>query len=372
VEGPYVDALLVEWKRYLDMLGGTPVVREIHLGGGTPTFFSTDNLHHLVTAILRDVYRDDDFSGSFEGHPNNTTAAHLKVLYDAGFRRVSFGVQDLDLKVQKAIHRIQPFDNLVTVTEQARATGYSSVSFDLVYGLPFQTVTSISRTVERVLALRPDRLAFYSYAHVPWLRPGQRGYSEKDLPQGTLKRELYERGKSMLLKEGYTNIGMDHFALPHDDLFSAHVHGKLHRNFMGYTTSESDLLIGLGASAISDAFYGYAQNEKRVESYLRAIRENGLAVIKGHVLTEDELCRRACILQLSCRGSLAPELMEKVIDADIEGKLSVMEEDVLIKLSPEVGLLVTDTGRPFLRNICSVFDQYFGKTGNQPMYSKSI
>src|SRR5690606_30790175 len=221
----------------------------------------------LLDGILEDseVHPLHDFS--FEGHPNNTTEDHLQTLYDIGFRRVSFGIQDLDLKVQQAINRLQPFKNVQIVTDAARRIGYTSINFDLIYGLPFQSLESIEFTINKVQLLMPERIAFYSYAHVPWHKPSQRGYSEADLPSNDAKRKLYELGRDKLLKMGYTDIGMDHFSLPNDTLTIAAEQKKLHRNFMGYTVSNTDLLLGLGCSAISDAKYAYMQNEKVVEPY---------------------------------------------------------------------------------------------------------
>jgi oxygen-independent coproporphyrinogen-3 oxidase len=190
VEIPYIQAILKEWEYYKKVFGGIPQVRELHLGGGTPTFFSGENLDWLITYLLEGVELHPEFEFSFEGHPNNTTADHLQKLYDVGFSRVSFGVQDLDEKVQRTINRIQPYENLERATREAREIGYKSVSFDLIYGLPFQTPESISRTFEKVLTLIPDRIAFYSYAHVPWLKPGQRGYEDNDLPSQGTKRNL--------------------------------------------------------------------------------------------------------------------------------------------------------------------------------------
>lgn len=258
VEDPYIEAVLEEWQMYKQIFGKKPILRELHLGGGTPTFFSPENLKWLVSTILKDVeiYPVHDFS--FEGHPNNTTVEHLQVLYDQGFRRVSFGVQDLDLKVQVAINRIQPFKNVKHVTEAAREIGYTSINFDLIYGLPFQVLKGVGETIDKVGELMPDRIAFYSYAHVPWLKTGQRGYADEDLPDNEEKRRLYELGKEKLTALGYEDIGMDHFSLPEDTLYKAAKNGTLHRNFMGYTVCNTELLIGLGTSAISDAKYGYA------------------------------------------------------------------------------------------------------------------
>ncbi|MBT1703739.1 oxygen-independent coproporphyrinogen III oxidase [Chryseosolibacter indicus] len=372
VEIPYIQSILKEWEGYKNIFGRKPIIRELHLGGGTPTFFSPENLRWLISYILEDVEVHQDFEFSFEGHPNNTTREHLQTLFDLGFRRVSFGVQDLNEKVQQTIHRIQPFENLQKVTLQAREIGYQSVSYDLVYGLPFQTPFTVTDTLEQVLTLKPDRLAFYSYAHVPWLKPGQRGYEDADLPSQALKRHLYEIGRHMLKKNDYADIGMDHFALRHDSLFKAHIAGKLHRNFMGYTTTNTDLLIGLGSSAISDAKYAYAQNLKKVEDYMADIKTNGSAVFKGHMLTDEDLIIRKCILDISCNGKLSESLLQQVVDKNILDTLIEMEKEGILYLD-DSGLRVTTAGAPFIRNICKVFDQRMSTQEDQvQIFSKAI
>jgi len=371
IEVPYIRALLKEWEHYRQVFGSTPVIRELHLGGGTPTFFSPQNLRWLITYLLEGVDVHDDITFSFEGHPNNTTREHLQQLYELGFNRVSFGVQDLDEKVQQTINRIQPYENLKNVTEAARAIGYTSVSFDLIYGLPFQTPFTVSDTLDKILTLKPDRLAFYSYAHVPWLRPGQRGYGDSDLPSGSLKRHLYEIGRYKLRKAGYIDIGMDHFALRSDALFRAHIEGNLHRNFMGYTTTNTDLLIGLGASAISDAKYGYVQNRKKVEDYLTSLQEDGSAIFKGHLMTEEDEVIRECILEISCKSELSSNLLEKVMDDVMEEKLLAMEEEGILYFY-EGGLKVTSAGEPFLRNICRVFDKRQDMALGEQLFSRAV
>ena len=287
VETPYLETVLKEWDLYLKMFGSgemeagssssqtlkpsnsnKPKLKELHLGGGTPTFFSPENLKILLEKIFETVEIADNPEFSFEGHPNNTTKEHLQTLYDLGFRRCSFGVQDYDPKVQKAINRIQPFENVERVTNWAKEIGYKGISHDLVFGLPHQTWEKMEETIHKTLALKPDRLAFYSYAHVPWIKGvGQRGFDENDLPSGEEKRKLYENGKKLLEDLGYREIGMDHFALEHDDLYQSMISGNIHRNFMGYSSSKTQLMIGLGMSAISDSWYAFAQNEKTVEDY---------------------------------------------------------------------------------------------------------
>lgn len=371
IEIPYIQAILKEWENYRKLFGRTPAIREIHLGGGTPTFFSPLNLQWLISSILEDADIHPHYEFSFEGHPNNTTQEHLRTLFDLGFSRVSFGVQDLDEQVQKTINRIQPLENLERVTDFSRKIGFESVSFDLVYGLPFQNPFTVSDTMDKILLLKPDRISFYSYAHVPWLKPGQRGYEDTDLPSGTLKRHLYEIGRHKLRKAGYEDIGMDHFALRHDSLFRAHQTHKLHRNFMGYTTSNTDLLIGLGASAISDGKYAYAQNLKKVEDYMASVKEKGFAVTKGHFLSDEDKLIRQCILQISCQGELSANLLEQVANAAILSALTEMEKEGILYLY-DGGLKVRAAGEPFIRNICRVFDKRMDSQREEPAFSRAI
>jgi oxygen-independent coproporphyrinogen III oxidase len=355
VEIQYIRTLLKEWGMYKKIFGSTPQIRELHLGGGTPTFFSPENLKWLLSGLLEETDLHESFEFSFEGHPNNTTAEHLKVLYDLGFRRVSFGVQDLDEKVQRTINRIQPFENLERVTKLSRDIGYNSISFDLIYGLPFQTSLSVIDTIEKVLTLRPDRVSYYSYAHVPWIKPGQRGYEDADLPTDIVKRQLYEIGRALLKTEGYEDVGMDHFALRHDTLFQAQAHGKLHRNFMGYTTSETDLLVGLGTSAISDAKYAYAQNVKKVEEYTASINNDRLAVLKGHLQTHQDLFLKKCILDVACQGVIRQQSLLKIGSDSLVSALGELAELGIISYNID-GFQVTEFGRTFIRNVCSLFD----------------
>jgi oxygen-independent coproporphyrinogen-3 oxidase len=372
VEGRYVATVLKEWELYKQRFDDAPQIREIHLGGGTPTFFSSENLANLINGLLAGCRVHPEHEFSFEGHPNNTTADQLRALYDLGFRRVSFGVQDLNLKVQQAINRIQPFSNLERVVRESREIGYTSVSFDLIYGLPYQTLQTVQDTVQQVITLRPDRIAFYSYAHVPWIKPGQRGYEDADLPGDVVKRSLYESGRRMFLDAGYIDIGMDHFSLPEDSLAVAANEGRLHRNFMGYTTNQTDLLIGLGTSSISDAKYAYAQNLKKVEEYQQKIDAQESAVFKGHLQSEEDIRVRRAILDIACQGKLSASELALLQSEEIAGQLLVMEEEGLIRLSD--GLEVTANGRIFIRNICHVFDLR-AKAGVKPsgqIFSKAI
>lgn len=359
VEEVYIEALLREWQMYLQVFGQKPRIKEIHLGGGTPTFFAPEHLEVLLKRILEPCTVAEHPAFSFEGHPNNTTRQHLQVLYRLGFRRVSFGVQDYDLKVQTAINRIQPFFQVKQVTEDARAIGYNSISHDLVFGLPFQTWEAMEKTIYRTMELKPDRLAFYSYAHVPWIKGnGQRGFDEADLPSPEEKRRLYENGKALLQELGYHEVGMDHFALPHDELHQSMHNGSIHRNFMGYSASSTQLLIGLGVSSISDTWYGFAQNEKTLEDYYARLQNGELPIFRGHLLNDEDLIIRRHILNLMCLlhtswsepGMQFPALPETL------SLLREMEEDDLISIQ-DSGLEVKEAGRPFIRNICMAFDQ---------------
>lgn len=360
VEEPYINALLKEWELYCELFEQKPIIKEIHLGGGTPTFFSTTHLTQLINGILKSAQVHPLHEFSFEGHPNNTTKEHLQTLYDLGFRRVSFGVQDYSPTVQQAIHRIQPFSNVAKVTFWAKEIGYTSVGHDLIFGLPFQSIENITDTIEKTKSLNPDRLAFYSYAHVPWIKGnGQRGFNEKDLPKDQEKRMLYEIGKKMLLDKDYHEIGMDHFALESDSLFQSFNKGTLHRNFMGYSSSKTQLMIGLGVSAIGDSWYSFAQNEKSLEKYYDLLHQNQLPIYRGHVLTPEDLIVRKHILNLMCQfktswkdsGNQIPEITE------IISQLKEMEKDQLIEVNlDQQELTVTEKGKPFVRNVCMAFD----------------
>jgi len=357
VEEPYIKAVLKEWMMYREIMKEVPVIREIHLGGGTPTFFSADNLYLLINGLLDGVHIHPEAEFSFEAHPDNTTVEHLQTLFDLGFRRLSLGIQDFDPKVQFIINRHQSFEQVQAVTENARRIGYTSINYDLIYGLPLQTMEGLASSIHQVAELMPDRIAFYSYAHVPWIKPGQRRFTEQDLPDAHDKGKLYEIGRGLLKSYGYSEIGMDHFALPDDALFSAELSGNLHRNFMGYTHHHTQLLIGLGVSSISDSLYAFAQNVKVVEDYLRLVNEGELPVFKGHILTEDDLIIREHILNIMCKGATTwnhqKQPRPSLIDAFL--RLVPLADDGLIDLDSS-GLKVTPEGKRFLRNICMALD----------------
>lgn len=358
VEQPYIQAVLKEWDLYCQLLGDIPQIKEIHLGGGTPTFFSVEHLQQLIHGILAKATIADGYEFSFEGHPNNTTKAHLQALYDLGFRRVSYGVQDYNENVQKAIHRIQPFENVEKVTKWAREIGYESISHDLVFGLPFQNLEDVLNTIDLTNSLLPDRLAFYSYAHVPWIKGnGQRGFKDHDVPKDDEKRTLYEEGKNKLLAHGYHEIGMDHFALDRDGMYQSFKAGTLHRNFMGYTSSKTQVMIGLGVSSISDSWYSFAQNEKVLEDYYARLEKNEIPVFKGHVLSPEDLKIRKHILNLMCtfETSWKEPSMDFPERVDVIQQLFEMQQDGLLQIGND-RIVITEQGKPFVRNICMAFD----------------
>jgi len=374
VEDPYISSVLKEWAMYRSLLPTTPVIREIHLGGGTPTFFSPDNLEQLIKGITKDAIVKDNHEFSIEVHPNYTTEEHIKRLASVGFNRISLGVQDFDPKVQFVINRIQSFEKTKEVVDWARKYQYTSINIDLVYGLPHQTVNSVEHTVELIKTLMPDRIAFYSYAHVPWKSKVQRRYSEADLPAAADKWAMYSRGRELLEAAGFQPIGMDHFALANDKLFTAAREGKLHRNFMGYTTTRSKLIIGLGVSSISDAWYGFAQNEKEVEAYEEKIKQGILPLVHGHQLSEEDTVIRKKILELMCENEtvldhplLDPAFIESAFD-----KLVLLEADELVKLSGR-RIQVTEKGMSFIRIISAAIDAYLWRNhSGANTFSKAI
>lgn len=358
VENQYIDAVLKEWAMYCNILEKKPIIKEIHLGGGTPTFFSAKNLETLINGIFCYAEKAKEYEFSFEGHPNNTTRAQLQKLYDLGFRRVSFGVQDYSEKVQKAINRVQPFHSVAKVTFWAKEIGYTSIGHDIIFGLPFQELDDIVDTIEKTNSLQPDRLAFYSYAHVPWIKGnGQRGFNEEDIPKDESKRVLYEVGKVLLTEFDYHEIGMDHFALKSDSLYYSFDSGKLHRNFMGYSSSKTQLMIGLGVSSISDSWYSFAQNVKNLEEYYQLIEADKLPIFRGHLLTDEDLIIRKHILNLMCQFETSWKDKTQYVDEipEILIQLKEMELDGLLEIDKD-GIRVTEAGKPFVRNICMAFD----------------
>lgn len=359
VEESYIETVLKEWTLYTALVNEKPIIKELHLGGGTPTFFSEKNLERLITGILQNAKKHEEYEFSFEGHPNNTTKKHLQTLFNLGFTRVSFGVQDYNEKVQKAINRVQTFSSVKQVTDWAREIGYTSVSHDIIFGLPHQTRENIIYTINKTKELLPDRISFYSYAHVPWVKGvGQRGFNENDLPKNEEKRELYEIGKELFSSLGYEEIGMDHFALQSDSLFKATLNKTLHRNFMGYTSNKTEVMVGLGMSAISDSWSAFAQNVKTLKEYQSLVNEGVIPVFRGHVLSNEDKVIRKHILNIMCRFYTNWSKKSSQIK-NISDHLELLKEmvkDEIIEVDNH-SLKVKPNARPFVRNVCMAFDK---------------
>lgn len=372
-ETPYVDLVLKEWQLYLEKapeLLEKPL-KHIHLGGGTPTFLSADALTQLLRPILsRAKINPQDFEGSIEVDPRRTNAAQLKALRDLGFNRVSMGVQDFNPEVQRLVNRIQPFEITANLTQAARDIGYTSVNFDLIYGLAKQSAESIRATAEATVQLRPDRIALYSFALVPWIKPAQRLFKDEDLPKAGEKRELYEIARSVLLDAGYLEVGMDHFALPTDNLCLAMKEKRLHRNFMGYTDQRTEVLLGLGVSSISETPHSFHQNEKVMPLYEAALNEGRLPTLRGHVLTEEDKVRRQQILKLMTDFEV--KFVDEIQEAQSKEFLQEMINDDLVEIRDHK-LIVKEAGRPFLRNACVFFDERLkSKQPQTKIFSQSI
>ncbi|WP_139058954.1 oxygen-independent coproporphyrinogen III oxidase [Polaribacter vadi] len=375
VEEEYIQTVLKEWQLYVNLVDETPIVKELHLGGGTPTFFSKEQLQILMDGLFKIAKKHPEAEFSFEGHPNNTTKDQLQTLYNCGFERVSFGVQDYNLKVQEAIHRVQPFEAVEQVTKWAREIGYTSVSHDLIFGLPHQTKENVIYSINKTKELQPDRISFYSYAHVPWVKGvGQRGFNEDDLPKDEEKRHLYEIGKELFAELGYEEIGMDHFALKSDSLYKATINKTLHRNFMGYTSSKTQLMVGLGMSSISDSWYGFAQNVKTVKEYQQLVNKGEISVFRGHILSEEDTVIRKHILNMMCHFKTSWDTKEtqiKNIDTHL-ALLKELEEDGLVQIEKS-SLSIPEKARPFIRNICMAFDVHLlSKKPTTKLFSQTI
>jgi oxygen-independent coproporphyrinogen III oxidase len=354
-EDGYIDLILREWELYRErvpQLASRPL-HQLHLGGGSPTFFAPENLRRMLTPLLTGTRQAAElFDASIEVDPRRTTPEQLQVLRELGFTRISLGVQDFNEEVQKLVNRHQPLELTRRVTEQARALGYTSVNYDLIYGLPRQTRQSMEATARQTIELRPDRIALYSFALVPWIKPTQRSYKDEDLPKAGEKRALYELARELLLDAGYLEIGMDHFALPNDALNLAQQVGQLHRNFMGYTEARTRVLLGLGVSAISETPTCFHQNEKAFPVYERRVQAGELPTLRGHLLDEEDQVRREQILQFMTQFQVAltPEQQ-----ADAPEFLQPLLDDGLVELHGNL-LQLTERGRPFLRNATMFFD----------------
>lgn len=382
VSSRYLAYLEREIGMLAGKLGERRRLAQYHWGGGTPTYLSVEQMAALHAAVTRHFTLDPGAEVAIEVDPRVTTREQIDWLRAAGFNRLSMGVQDLTPEVQDAINRIQPEDMTRELFEHARRAGFQSINIDLIYGLPFQTIPSFERTLASVAAMRPDRLAVYSYAHVPWIRGNQKRIDPKDLPEREVKFELFGRAVDTFLGAGYRQIGMDHFALPSDDLAVAADTRTLHRNFMGYTTKPANDMIGLGVSAIGDLRGAFAQNTKKLSTYYATIDNDHFPIERGYRLEPDDLLRRHVITQLMCNFHLDRADVERRFPIDFSRYFASELAELCGPSSPvEHGFLeITDAhlsvlprGRLFIRNICMAFDRYLKtKVGDKPVFSRTI
>ena len=375
---PYLRYLAKEVELYTSSIGIGQSVSQLHLGGGTPTFLSNDELRELMSVLKRSFNFVAGGEYSVEVDPRTVNDERLALLLELGFNRLSFGVQDFDPEVQKAVHRIQPAVQVFALVASARKMGFESVNVDLIYGLPKQTPESFDRTLKQVNELRPDRIALYAYAHLPERFKPQRRILAAELPVASSKIAMLSRSMDALMNAGYVYVGMDHFALPDDALAVAKRQGRLHRNFQGYSTQPDCDLIGLGVSAIGRMGGTYSQNAKTMEEYVDMLDNGQLPIVKGLALSRDDLIRRAWIMAIMCQGHVQYDAFNEawLIDAKkyFASELSQLESlqtQGLVELS-DGGLQVTPMGWFFVRGVAMVFDKYLQADRNRTRFSKII
>lgn len=353
-----------------------PVV-QLHWGGGSPTYLSPAQMEELFGHIRQCFLLASDAEIGIEIDPRTTTEAHVATLRRLGFNRVSMGIQDFDPLVQKTVHRIQPYEMTRAVFDQCRQSGFDSINIDLIYGLPHQTPEIFLDSVEKVIGLNPDRVAMFSYAHVPWMKK-QQGSFAKHIPQGMDKFRIFRTGIEQFSRAGYTYIGMDHFARPDDELCVAQRERTLHRNFQGYTTKAGADLLGFGVSAISGLDRAYAQSFRTLKEYYGAIERKQIPTMRGIRLTDDDVVRRAVISRILCHCVLHKHEVEQEFNLRFDEYfaeelrcLEPLAEDGLVLVNPE-GFSVTSLGRIFIRNVGMVFDSYLRKPKDKPVFSKTL
>ena len=379
----YLDALVAEIATVERSGVGRRPVRQYHWGGGTPTQLSIAQIERVQEAFLGAFRLAPDAEVAIEVDPRVTSAAQIERLAELGFNRVSLGVQDFDAKVQKAVKRVQSEGETRAVVDAARANGIGSVNIDLIYGLPYQTEASFADTVERVLAIRPERVALFHYAHVPWMKRHQTALDFDATPASDLKLAIFTRSVAQFRAAGYVYIGLDHFALPDDELAVALGEGKLQRNFMGYTTRRGGDMVSLGVSSIGDVAGCYVQNVPKEFEYEAAVAARGFATFRGHELSADDRLRRDVILGLMCNGVLEKHAIEErhgiAFDDTFAAELAALaplEADGLVRLDPDA-LRISALGQLFMRNVALPFDRYFAartRRGDdaQPTFSKTL
>ena len=375
---PYLRYLAKEVELYTNAIGMGQSVSQLHLGGGTPTFLSDDELRELMSVLKRSFSFVAGGEYSVEVDPRTVNEQRLALLLELGFNRLSFGVQDFDPEVQKAVHRIQPAAQVFGLVESARKMGFESVNVDLIYGLPKQTPESFDRTLKQVNELRPDRIALYAYAHLPERFKPQRRILAAELPVASSKIAMLSQSMDALMAAGYVYVGMDHFALPDDALAVAKRQGRLHRNFQGYSTQPDCDLIGLGVSAIGRMGGTYSQNAKTMEEYVDMLDHGQMPIVKGLALSRDDLIRRAWIMAIMCQGHVQYDAFNEgwLIDAKKYfapelSQLESLQDQGLVELS-EGGLKVTPMGWFFVRGVAMVFDKYLQADRNRTRFSKII
>jgi oxygen-independent coproporphyrinogen-3 oxidase len=369
LEAPFMDLIHNEWDLYVNSLGFIPKINSMHFGGGTPTFLSPKHLRSIINYLSKE--RTRSFIGSIEIDPRTCSNDHLSVLSDTGISRVSLGIQDFDSQVQSAINRYQPISLVERIVNNIRKMGISAINFDLIYGLPMQSIQSIENTMENVATLRPDSIAFYGYAHLPHKIKNQRLIKESELPSAVLRNQLYETGKRILLQDGYFDIGLDHFALPGNHLYEAKINGKLHRNFMGYVDKKSNVLIGLGPSSISDSSKSFVQNFKDIEDYQNALKLKKLPIEKGHTHTKIDLMVQNIILDLMCQRQVKIDLDQITFQKEVLNDLNNLANDQLIYLKGN-SLSLTTLGTIFMRNVAMVFDHHLRSQKSKTIFSQTI
>jgi len=374
----YLEYLRHEVDLHTRHLGTGQTISQLHLGGGTPTFFNDDELTDLMDMLKRIFNFASGGEYSIEVDPRTVDEKRLKHLAQLGFNRLSFGVQDFDPEVQKAVHRIQPAEQVFDLVGTARALKFDSVNVDLIYGLPKQSEASFQRTLQQVSELRPDRIALYAYAHLPERFKPQRRIHAEDLPVAGEKLKMLSNAIAHFLSVGYVYVGMDHFALPSDPLAVAKRQGRLHRNFQGYSTQPDCDLIALGVSAIGRVGSTYSQNAKTLEEYYDSLRQGRMPIVRGLALSKDDLIRRAVIMALMCQGELAYEsialtymIQFKQYFAQELQELSGLCEEGLLQMD-DTGIQVTSRGWFFVRAIAMKFDRYLQTDQNRARFSKII
>ncbi|RYY68857.1 MAG: oxygen-independent coproporphyrinogen III oxidase, partial [Comamonadaceae bacterium] len=375
---PYLRSLEREAALHTDTIGVGQAVSQLHLGGGTPTFLSDEELSGLMQMLRRHFALVPGGEYSIEVDPRTVTRDRLAHLASLGFNRLSFGVQDFDTDVQKAVHRVQPFEQVAALVRDARELGYESLNLDLIYGLPLQTPQSFARTLAQVREVRPDRIALYGYAHLPERFKPQRRIVSADLPDGQAKLAMLSQSLDTLGEAGYVYIGMDHFALPGDALAVAKRQGRLHRNFQGYSTQPDCDLIGLGVSAISRIGPTYCQNAKTLDQYEDHLRQGRLPTERGLALDRDDLARRAVIMALMCQGEVLIETIEVAWLLDFATyfagelqRLREMQEDGLVEVTA-TGIRVTAAGWYVVRGIAMVCDRYLQADKQRARFSRIL